>query len=597
MPKNLNKKSFINYHIYYILLYLLLQKIKCNENTYNLYFNKNSSFYEIYRIDTFVKNLTLTYKNERLEFSYFNNLNNHFRIYLSEIKPFYYIELKSEALKIGINDKNEAFLYSKDEIFPNMTNILWEIIEISPSQYIIKNIYNKNYLEKYYKIVKCDKNYFDLNSKKEFFKFTFIKLFDEAEYKKEYLEEIKKEPIDIVIKYIDLFDKALNRTGIIQDKKDEENEELRYSVRSIFTYLPWFRKIYIIMPNEKVRYFKPKDEIKDKIIYIKDKDLIGFDASNIQAFLFNLFKLDKFGVSENFIYMDDDYFIGQPLNKSDFFYFDERDKKVRPCIINYYFNELKVQKSKSTYNDLLSQKDKIHPLSYKGWKLSLASTEKFLFNNYNNSYFIYTEYTQNAIPMNIYDIKEIFNEVQKYEYIKETIFSVQKHILSLSFNYLYNLYNLNIKHRKVHSISNKYITFQEIKYYEMFYPLFVINTPFSKKLTETQIQKGLKLIKYRFPYPTRYEIITEDMGSNIVYVNEKGEENNNLKNATNLKKKDKESDIFSEKGTKTKNKIYNFIKRFYIIFCLLIIIIVFFCFLRAKEKKDAPTYAQIYNDD
>ena len=72
-------------------------------------------------------------------------------------------------------------------------------------------------------------------------------------------------------------DKNLFREGIKQTKKDEDNEELKFSVRSIFKYVPWVRKIFIIMPNEKVRFFKPYEEIKDKFVYVKDKDFIGFD--------------------------------------------------------------------------------------------------------------------------------------------------------------------------------------------------------------------------------------------------------------------------------------------------------------------------------
>ena len=36
------------------------------------------------------------------------------------------------------------------------------------------------------------------------------------------------------------------------------------------------------MPNEKVKFFKPYDEIKEKIVYVKDKDLVGFDSASIR---------------------------------------------------------------------------------------------------------------------------------------------------------------------------------------------------------------------------------------------------------------------------------------------------------------------------
>ena len=58
------------------------------------------------------------------------------------------------------------------------------------------------------------------------------------------------------------------------------------------------------MPNEKVSYFKPIEEIKDKIVYLKDKDLKGYDTANIYAFHFVLFNMSKFGFSEIFIVMD-----------------------------------------------------------------------------------------------------------------------------------------------------------------------------------------------------------------------------------------------------------------------------------------------------
>ena len=137
------------------------------------------------------------------------------------------------------------------------------------------------------------------------FLFLFLKLYEEGDIKK-HLKIINKEPIDIVIKYIDLTDNNLNRIGINQMYKDQDNEELKYAIRSILKYIPWIRKIFILMPNDKVKFFKSVEEIKYKIIYIKDKDFLGYDSANIYAFTFNLYKLENFGVSKNFIYMEDD---------------------------------------------------------------------------------------------------------------------------------------------------------------------------------------------------------------------------------------------------------------------------------------------------
>ena len=319
----------------------------------------------------------------------------------------------------------------------------------------------------------------------------------------------------------------MNRTGISQIPKDEDNEELRYSVRSILRYIPWIRKIFIVMPNEKVKFFKPIEEIKKKIVYIKDKDLLGFDSANNQAFLFNYYKLDKFGVSRNFIYMDDDYFIGRPLKKTDFFYYDEKDKKVKPFLISYIIHDFNKKELINEYNFLFKNKDKLHPHSYDGWKLSIDSTSKFFIDNYNVTPLIYTEFTHNAMPMNILDLKEIFKEVQKYEYINGTLYSIQRYILRLFCQYFYSLYFLNIKHRKVHPIPYEYIQFEKIKNKKLNAPLFVINTGFSKKLKKEEIENGLAKIQKRFPHPTKYEIISENELRNCEYIEEKDVEKDN----------------------------------------------------------------------
>ena len=76
----------------------------------------------------------------------------------------------------------------------------------------------------------------------------------------------------------------MRRNGIHQIEKDFDNEELRYSIRSILQNIPWVRKIYILIPNEKVRYFIDNELIREKIVYFRDKDLLGYDSSNSLSF-------------------------------------------------------------------------------------------------------------------------------------------------------------------------------------------------------------------------------------------------------------------------------------------------------------------------
>ena len=117
--------------------------------------------------------------------------------------------------------------------------------------------------------------------------FIIIESYEEVKQNKNNIVLIEKEPIDVLIKYLDLRDLFLIRSEVHQIKKDYDNDELRYFQRSIIKNILWIRKIFILMPNDNVSYLKDYDLIKDKIDYIKDKDLIGFDSSSF-LWLFNL---------------------------------------------------------------------------------------------------------------------------------------------------------------------------------------------------------------------------------------------------------------------------------------------------------------------
>ena len=206
-----------------------------------------------------------------------------------------------------------SFLNNKELKFNKYNDDLqlWNFIKLNDKNIIIQN---KNSC---YITVKSLKFFCENIPLKKATHFELIKIFSEVDNHKSsnYFETINDEPIDILIKYIDLNDPNLKRNGIHQIEKDYDNEELRYSVRSIFNNIPWVRKIFILMPNEKVRYFKKYNLINEKIIYIKDKDLIGFDSSSSLVFQFRYWKMKDFNMSDNFICMDDDYYIGRPLKK------------------------------------------------------------------------------------------------------------------------------------------------------------------------------------------------------------------------------------------------------------------------------------------
>ena len=466
--------------------------------------------YGIYRISSLSNNLYLKVKNDKIILL---NIHSNFKFIFIKSNE-YYIESIINKNFLGIDDTNKIKLY-KDIQNLNKSKLIWILKKIKKNYYLIQNKFNLKFLEANNNYLQCNNqimysnknNFNDLKVNTNFI-FTFLKLYEEAIIKKNNLKIIKQENIDLVIKYIDLTDKKLKRIGIHQTYKDNDNEELRYSIRSILNYIPWVRRIYIIMPNEKVKFFKTIEEINDKIIYIKDKDLLGFDSANIFAFTFKLHFLEKFGISQNFIYMEDDFFIGKPLKKQDFFYYDEKEKKVYPYILANYFNEMNETEINNEFNNLINSKDLIFPHSRWGWWLSIYSTDKYFIERYKCNIII-PLFTHNAIAENINDLKEIYEEIKFYKYINQTLYSKERHILTLNQPHFLNLYQLNIKHKKVNPIKYRYIEIELIKKKNLNTPLFVINTGGNHIPLKRQYKIQKKILEKRFKYKTIFEIINE----------------------------------------------------------------------------------------
>ena len=581
-------------------------------------------FKGIYRIESLLNDYVLTDENYSLQFCDKKlKTGQIFRIKKNE-NNFFYIESKRSHIKLGANDNGHILMVYNPNDKSFAGKLEWNIIKIKENEYVVQNVGNKKFMEINNNFFQCinslplpiEKNKLENNQN---FIFNFFKLYEEVIIKPEHEEIIKNEPIDVVIKYIDLSDKTLNRTGIKQIQKDEDNEELRYSVRSILKNIPWIRKIFIVMPNEKVRYFKPYDEIKDKIVYIKDKDVLGYDSANIYAFTFNLFRMEKFGLSNNFIYMDDDFFIGKELNKSNFFYYEEKEKRVVPSLLNTEFTPIPKETILGQYQSLFSAKNSLGSQSYMAWYLSLLSTKKFFFEYFKNISFIYPTPTHNAIAYNIQDLKEIYDLISNnYIYANETLNSIQRSILTLQTQHFVDIYELNIKNRKVHSIGSNVIPLELIDLIYLNTELFVINTGGDKNYTENEYLKEKEIMQIKFPNPTPYEIIdnnidknkdnynseqknnSEDIINHLNSMNNNNTKNDECKNNINVVNPDECLSCELEKnGLLQINKRQSLIIKIsnLLIILMSILIITLFHFNCIERKKNKQRYIQIINDN
>ena len=421
---------------------------------------------------------------------------SNFRIKISQNSSYIIEHANTNLILIG----KPTDLKLVQNLENEKSNSEWFFIETNNNKYIIQNI-NKCFI--YYKNnnLKCDKN-ININDAS---KFSLIKVYEEVNHSEEDLKLIEKEPVDVVIKYIDLSDPDLKREGIPQIKKDEDNQELKYSVRSILKNIPWVRKIIIVLPNKKVRYFKDYELINEKIVYVYDKDLIGFDSANIYTFHFNYWKLKKYNVSENIITMDDDYFIGQPLNKSDFFYVD--NGTVVPSLVADTYKEeteSNINKNLNNYKrTAIKEKDK---QTSDVFMYTIYNTYKFVLKKLNKKALLVPYFTHNAIPCNINDIKEMYDIVYNSEFKSSTLDSLFRGLETLQFQTFYMSYIFNKYTKKGRPIDHAYIGHARSTTANFNYPLFVINTG-GLDYAPMTFKKARIVMEKLFSEPTPYEIV------------------------------------------------------------------------------------------
>ena len=325
------------------IICIFSSQLKIQEAVYNIMYNNLYFSYEN-------KNITVT--NDTRE-----EINSNFRIKQSSetlYTQYYVLEHINTNLNLLLSPNNNL------HIELNFTNITdsseeyseWSFIETTDNKY---NIQNKN---KCFIKVTNNTNVTCENISSEFAsQFKLVKLYDEVTENETNSEIIENEPIDIVVKYIDLTDTNVSIRGMPRYRPEFDMEEIRYCIRSIIQNIPWIRKIFILMPHKKVKYFKDYNLIKDRIIYILDKDFLGYDNYNWLPSKFRYWQLKNYGISENFIAMDYNYYIRRPLKKSDFFYIE--NDKVVPAIITSRFIELKDVVNGTLKEDLYNYVNKI----------------------------------------------------------------------------------------------------------------------------------------------------------------------------------------------------------------------------------------------
>jgi hypothetical protein len=247
--------------------------------------------------------------------------------------------------------------------------------------------------------------------------------------------------------------------------------------------------------------------------------------------------MKEFNISDNFLVMDDDCFIGKPLNKTDFFYV--KNNTVLPLIINSKLIEFKKSKVENIKKNLKKIIKKSHiEQTNNDFQYSKFLTYLFIMNIFKKKRIIVPKFTHNTIPVNAKEIKEIYDLIERSEYKKTTLYSTYRNIKSLQFQTLYFGYTFIKYQKKVHNIQYKYISFINSFYSSFNYPLFCINTNAYKN---SELSKKLFLIVMEnlLPKQSPYEKIDSSNSKiSIELIKQLKSENNKLENKLNKLRKE-----------------------------------------------------------
>ena len=477
------------------------------------------------------------------------NLITPFRLTRTKGSVSHKIEYKDLALALAENDNNkrnetsELVWVKNTKENENITKV-WIILKRSQNNYKIRHKFTKKCIEinEDDKSVECKSNNliykrqnFEFISEANAFKtniapkkppakpskpptttkkkyFYRTKTVKKTVYKMTKEEELilEAEPVDVFLKCIVLSDPNLHFHGV-KMKSDFDNGELQYTLRSIIQNIPWVRRIYLVMPNEKLYYLKEDEETLFKFIYIKNTDLIIYDAGCCYPYKFNVWRMRKFGIAENIIVMDDDYIIGRPLKKSDFFYV--KNGKVLPYIVNpniNYFGKIGVG---AIYDKAVYQQDflSLDPHCF-GYDTIIARTRKLMIDFLNTKIFIPNS-SHTAVPMNLRFTEEVYEIVlNHYEYRLYFLKSLHRSPFALQDLDMNPILMLNKYKARKNRIEFKY--YEMKKYYKIPFlnmpKLYVFNNSGCREYSDFDLLMAKIYMEVLFHRPTKYEKAREE---------------------------------------------------------------------------------------
>jgi hypothetical protein len=206
-------------------------------------------------------------------------------------------------------------------------------------------------------------------------------------YKKESFVE---QPIDMVYLWVadedpervEYLSKLPEWDGNLDKTRYSEHQELKYSLRSVEMYCPWIQTIYIVTKDGQVpsyiNFTNPKIKLVHHSQIMPESSRPTFNSMAIETCVHNIP-----GLSDFYIYMNDDIFFKRPMTPSDFIHktvpkvnVREKPKKRE----DYSFDET-FSRSMDLANKLTNQSYYIElphtpTMCYKPWDMEIEAILK-----------------------------------------------------------------------------------------------------------------------------------------------------------------------------------------------------------------------------
>lgn len=149
-----------------------------------------------------------------------------------------------------------------------------------------------------------------------------------------------KEEIDFVLTWVDMNDPEWNRVfsqysgkpeiekNGVSDARFRDYGFLKYWFRGVEKFAPWVGKIHLITSGQKPEWLdtaNPKINVVDHKDFIPEEFLPTFNSTVIERYMHRIP-----GLSEKFVYFNDDFYIIRPVTSERFF------KNGLPCDISIF---------------------------------------------------------------------------------------------------------------------------------------------------------------------------------------------------------------------------------------------------------------------